>query len=71
MRQTLEYKRKYESYWREQPESWWLARLLQEVGELADTLTGETEDDTSLELRQIASICMNWLDMRGEWVENE
>ena len=71
MKQTLEYKRKYEAYWRDEPETWWLARLLQEVGELADTLTGETEDDTSLELRQIASICMNWLDMRGEWVENE
>ena len=69
MKQILQYKQSYQDYWRRQPEEWWLARLLQEVGELADTLTGETNDPVEHELRQIASICMNWLDMRGEWTE--
>ena len=69
MKQTLWYKDTYKRNWREKPELWWLARLLQEVGELADTLSDETEDPTAHELRQIASICLNWLDMRGEYEE--
>jgi len=70
MKQILQYKHRYWDYWREHPEEWWLARLMQEVGELADTFTGERPDDARPhELRQIASLCMNWLDMRGEWVE--
>lgn len=69
MKQTLELKQKYAGYWRDKDEAWWFARLLQEVGELADTLTGETNDPCALELRQIASICLNWLDMRGELEE--
>jgi len=67
MKRTLELKQKYADYWRDKDETWWLARLLQEVGELADTLSGETDDPRALELRQIASICLNWLDMRGEF----
>lgn len=67
MKQTLEYKRKYITYWRDKPEHWWSARLLQEVGELGDTFTGETNEPRSHELRQIASMCLNWLDMRGEY----
>ena len=67
MNRVLDLKRRYATYWQQQPDEWWLARLLQEIGELADTLTGETNDLTEHELRQIASICLNWLDMRGEW----
>jgi len=69
MKQILQYRHRYRDYWRRQPEEWWLARLMQEVGELADTMTGETGDTRNHELRQIASICINWLDMRGEWTE--
>jgi hypothetical protein len=67
MRKTLEYKDRHSDLWRDKDEMWWFARLLQEVGELGDTLVGETEDPTSHELRQIASISLNWLDMRGEY----
>lgn len=69
MKTVIDYKKKYATYWRTLPEVWWFPRLLQEIGELADTFTGETEDTRTHELRQIASICLNWLDMRGEWVE--
>lgn len=71
MLKTLAYKYAYDAHWRDKDESWWLARLLQEVGELADTFTEETEDERQHELRQIASICLNWLDMRNEYEEVE
>lgn len=69
MRQTLEYMMRYVTCWRDKTEHWWYARLMQEVGELGDTFTGETKDPRAHELRQIAAICLNWLDMRGEYEE--
>jgi len=71
MKQILQYKHRYRDYWRHKPESYWLARLQEEVAELTLTLDEQHEGPVSLELREIASICMNWLDMRGEWVEDE
>ena len=67
MKILLDYKRRFRDYWRDEPENYWFMRLMQEIGELADTFTGETQDDRAHELRQIASICMNWLENRGEW----
>lgn len=50
--------------WRDQPEGYWLARLMQEVGEAASSLIGDHEHPLEWELIQIASICVNWLEMR-------
>jgi len=67
MRTLLDYKRRFRDHWRDEPDVYWFLRLMQEVGELADTFTEETQDPRDHELRQIASICMNWLDKRGQW----
>ena len=68
MNRVLRYKHKYRQHWRDRSEEWWFIRLQQEVGELADTFTGELEEAIRThELRQIASICFNWLDKRGEY----
>ncbi|MCW3991211.1 MAG: hypothetical protein NWE79_00750 [Candidatus Bathyarchaeota archaeon] len=56
----------YRNKWRDWPEDRWLARFLQEVGELADTFTDETEDSRDLELIQLGSIIVNWLQMRRD-----
>lgn len=52
--------------WRKEPESYWLSRLIEEVGELAMALNDRHEHTPELELRQIAAIAINWLDMRAE-----
>jgi len=52
--------------WRDEPESYWLARLMQEVGEAGSSLVGDHNDPLDWELAQIAAICLNWLDMRAK-----
>ena len=66
MNQTSELVERYRWHWRDKPESYWLARLQEEVAELTLTLDEQHKGPVSLELREIASICLNWLDMRGE-----
>jgi hypothetical protein len=56
----------HKSTWRDKPESYWFARLSQELGELGGSLVGDHEGPIEWELTQIASICLNWLDMRRE-----
>lgn len=51
--------------WRDRAETYWLAGLVEEVGELASALNGRHEHDPEYELRQIAAIAMNWLHMRA------
>ena len=51
--------------WRDKDNSYWLARLMQEVGELASSLVGDHDDSPEHELRQIASIALNWLELRA------
>lgn len=57
--------KEHESTWRDLPEERWLAGLVAEVGELADSLYGKHEHPPDVELKQIAAICINWLDMIG------
>ena len=52
------------STWRDKPDSYWLARLMEEVGELASSLVGHHQHDPNWELAQISAICMNWLEKR-------
>jgi len=51
--------------WRDKPDEYWLARLMQEVGELASALVGDHDDTPEWELAQIAAICRNWLRKRA------
>jgi hypothetical protein len=56
---------KYRHHWRDRDDMYWLARLMQEVGELGSSLVGDHDDTPEHELVQIASIAINWLDKRG------
>lgn len=57
--------------WRDDPDSYWFARLVEEVGELGGSLVGNHDDPPEWELKQIATICMNWLDMRQNASTND
>ena len=56
---------KYSEQWRDKDDHYWLARLIQEVGELGSSLVGDHEDTPEHELKQIASIAINWLNKRA------
>lgn len=56
----------HRDYARDRDDAYWLALLVEEVGELASSLAGRHEDAPEVELHQIASICINWLDMRDQ-----
>ncbi len=57
---------KHKNTWRANTEAYWLARLMQEVGELASSLADDHDDPPEWELKQIAAICINWLEMRSD-----
>jgi hypothetical protein len=59
---VLEMKAKYAGYWNLEDNDYWLARLMQEVGEAASVLANDHDDTLEHELRQIASIALNWLE---------
>lgn len=59
-------KQQYAEKWRDKPESYWLMRLIQEIGELASALANDHEHTPDHELEQIASITLNWLEMRAQ-----
>jgi hypothetical protein len=61
---VINLKEKHKATWRDKPEAYWLARLVEEIGELASALVGHHEHSPDYELRQIAAICMNWLEYR-------
>lgn len=62
--EVLAMKQQHAGRWRDQPDSYWLARMMQEVGELSSSLVGDHEDPPEWELTQIASIALNWLEVR-------
>lgn len=61
---TLANRHYCEGTWRDQPDARWLAGMVEEVGELASALEGRHEHEPDMELRQIASIALNWLARR-------
>jgi len=65
VKETINLKEQHKETWRDKPESYWLARLMQEVGELGSSLVGDHDDPAEWELMQIAAICLNWLEMRN------
>lgn len=68
---VLALQEQHKETWRGMGEHYWLARLVQEVGELASALVGDHEDPADWELTQIAAICLNWLEMRNEQPDAE
>ena len=52
--------------WRDQSETFWALGLIQEIGELSGALIGRHHHTPDMELRQIAAICINWLDYRKD-----
>lgn len=68
---VIRLKKKYEEYWRDKPESYWFAKLIQECGELGSSLVGDHGDTPDHELEQIAAICLNWLEMREPQEESK
>jgi len=62
--QVLELKRQHNSTWRGRSQLKWAFGLLEEVMELLLALVGLHKDSADWELRQIATIAMNWLERR-------
>ena len=55
--------------WQHKDEHYWLSRLIEEIGELAQALNGRHEDPVELELTEIASIATSWLALRARRAE--
>ena len=53
--------RQHDTTWHDLEFSQWLPNLVEEIGELASSITGKHDDHPHWELMQIASICLNWL----------
>ena len=51
--------------WKDYGSYEWYKGLCEEIDELGAALNGEHTDSPDHELIQIASIALNWLDMRG------
>jgi hypothetical protein len=64
-RRVIDLQEQHRDTWRDRPESYWLARLLEEFGELGASLANDHEHPPEWELMQIAAICINWIDMRA------
>lgn len=62
---VIEHRIKYKNKWRNRSNLYWLWRLLQEVAELIGSLMRLHKHKPEVELYQIASICINWLEMRS------
>ncbi|MFA5380064.1 MAG: hypothetical protein WC455_30160 [Dehalococcoidia bacterium] len=62
---VVELKNQHSETWRDKPESYWLARLMEEVGEAGAAFANDHDDPLDWELMQIAAICLNWLEMRA------
>lgn len=54
---------RHKKVWRNEDDWFWLAGLLEEVAELGNVLAGKHADTIEWELKQIAAICINWLEM--------
>lgn len=65
-RGVLRLKDKHKHTWRTRGQVYWLWRLWLEVIELSMSLVGLHRHTVDLELDQIATIAMNWRELRGE-----
>ena len=65
-KRVLERAEQYKAYWRDEPDTYWFYRLLEEVQELHGALHGHHDHSPALELMQIAAICLNWMGLLDE-----
>ena len=65
-KEILDMADRYSNYWKNFNAGYWLSRLNEEVAELTLSLNGEHKDFPEHEMKQIASICINWLRLRYE-----
>ena len=63
-RLVLELKHGHRHTWRRKSGLYWLLKLLEEVVELSLALVGLHKHTPEHELAQIATIAMNWLELR-------
>ena len=61
---VLRLKDSHKSTWANKPTWYWFVGLLEEMFELLLALMGLHKDSPEHELRQIATIAMNWLEKR-------
>jgi len=66
LKQVLVLKQRYCEMWRDKPDEYWYARTAEEMLELSLALRNQHEHTPDTELTQIASICLNWLEMRQD-----
>ena len=64
--QVIELKRQHTNTWRNHGQVKWTLGLLEEVSELLLALVGLHHHSPDWEMRQIATIAMNWLERREE-----
>jgi hypothetical protein len=62
----LKLKEKHRETWHDKSDAFWLAQFLEEIAELILSIHGKHNHSPDVELRQIASICLNWLEMREQ-----
>jgi hypothetical protein len=65
LREVLALAAEHAHRWVDRDGAYWCQRLMQEVGELASALAGDHDDSPEHELRQVASIAINWLRLRA------
>jgi len=58
---VLDLMRQHDTTWHDKGESYWLAGLVEEIGEFASFMIGKHDDAITWEMMQIASIALNWL----------
>lgn len=61
---VLDLKYKHCKTWRDKPDWYWFMQLMEEVFELALSLLGLHRHGPDIELAQIASIAMNFMEKR-------
>lgn len=64
-------KNKHSATWQDRSEQYWLMGLLEEVVELIGSLLGLHRGPVEWELKQIAAICMNWIELRRKAKKRE
>lgn len=64
LEKVLVLKNYHQQTWREKPEWYWMLSLAEEVVELMLSLMHLHAGPVEWELQQIASIALNWLEMR-------
>lgn len=62
---------RHKTTWREKPQWYWFWMLLRQCKKLAVSLLCGYGEPVHIELEKIASIAMNWIDMRRSGENNQ